>query len=583
MDRIVGKYGCLIAVLWGCVAYAPIGLRLRDENGRQVKQVTVGYPFMVEVVLDGEHGSARNPTLEGLHQFSPAGRQTKIQTVNGVTTAGYLYTLTANKAGTYDVGPASIVYNGATVVSKPIKIVVVEDDRTGRDNHDNDSVIMRLIPNKTHVVVGESVQCSLQLLCSDDSIAIQEIEKPEWQGFTAKEPIGPKKRSEEIDGVVYQVVEWVWQLYPEKSGRIVVPAVMVNFREPVEEHDSTFARFSFFFNQRYKNKRVYSNSFVVDVDPLPPYDGVVQGVGQFSQFKASLKPNVAKQGEGIVLSLCLTRTSDSHILQSAQVADIPEGLRAYPSREYTTNPQGRSVIECVEYVIQGVKPGEWEIPAQTFTYFDVKTHQYKTLHTQPVLATIFAAPASSQRDDAQKSESTSDNVLDMPAQELSHDDHDIRPLNVRDVWYQRAEFMIPWWLFVLLISLPLLWHLKVWFVKKWACYAARTASVKNKKYAFSNARKAIRLVERGELQISLYSIFVQLFIARGVVQSADHVHEKVAQALIHAGMQSADLHAWNHFFASLAEHMFFKHDEKYNYNVEYKHAYEWLTVLEKLL
>lgn len=581
MDRIVGSF---ILLMVGCVTYAQIGLRLRDETGRQVKQVVVGYPFMVEVTLDGEHGNARNPTLDGLHQFLPAGRQTKIQTVNGVTSASYLYTLTAKKSGTYDVGPASITFNGATVSSKPMKIVVVDEDHSSRDYQKVDSVIMRLITNKTHVVVGESIQCSLQLLYSDDSIAIQDIQKPEWRGFTVKEPSEPIKRTEEIDGIIYQLVEWVWQLYPEKAGRVIIPAVMVNFREPVEEYENTFARFSFFFNQRYKNKRVYSNPLTVDIDPLPAYEGIVQGVGQFSQFYTSLKPAVAKQGEGLVLSVCLMRTFDSHVMQNVQVTGVPEGLRAYPSREYAVNQPDGSVLECVEYVMQGVKPGEWEIPVQTFTYFDVKQHEYRTIQTQPILATIFPAPVLGRSgDDIQKDSAVLPDIPDMQASIKGNDEHDIRPLNVRDVWYHRAECMISWWLFMILVTIPLFWCLAMWVLKKWTDYSVHQTSFKNKKNAFLNARKAIRLVESGELKISLYSIFVQLFVARGIVRGADHVHEMVTQELAHAGMQSADLHAWNHFFAVLAERMFFKCEERDDCSGIYKQAYEWITVLEKLL
>lgn len=582
MDKIVGKYGLMALILMhGFFAHADISLRVRDGNGRQVKEVVVGEPFILEVVLDGEHGSARNPTVEGLHFFAPAGRQTKMQTINGVTTFYYLYTLTAKKTGTYEIGPAETVYNGSKIKSKPLKIVAVEE-ASSRSLNNSESVVMRLMADKTRVVVGESIQCSLRLLCDSDSIVIQEVNQPEWQGFVVNSLGDPTKGTQEINGIQYNFVEWSWRLYAEKSGRIVIPATAVNFKEPVDGQESSFAHFSFFFSQRYKNRRVYSNQLTFDVDQLPAYAGQMHGVGLFFRFKADLKPSVAKQGEGMVLTLSLVRSYDSHLMKNPELVGIPQGLCAYHSRNYVVDQQNGLYLECIEYVMQGIKAGDWEIPEQTFTYFDIDSHTYKTLRTESILVTIFPSASNSEQPVKNNMNGADDNQIII---EDADNDQEIRPLNTKGLWYYQAQKSIPWFIFLIIVIAPIVSFLAVWFRKKWKYRINRRQPITNKKRAFVHARSALKKAEKNGLYAEVYPIFVSLFGSRGVINPSDNVHEKITRTLLNAGMPHDEYLAWDTFFSYSAQQMFFKKNDlkDYDYNALFKQAYEWLVVLEKII
>src|SRR5579862_598812 len=102
MGKIVGRIRkiwvmfCMLCVYF-CDVQAEVLLSMRDTRGRSVKETYVGEPFVLEVTLDGDHSTARNPVINRLDKFSLSGRQTKIHTINGVTTVIYQYTVIANK------------------------------------------------------------------------------------------------------------------------------------------------------------------------------------------------------------------------------------------------------------------------------------------------------------------------------------------------------------------------------------------------------------------------------------------------------------------------------------------------------
>jgi hypothetical protein len=548
-----------------------------------VAQVLAGSPFILEVTLDGVHGGARNPNVHGLEQFMFAGKQTRIQNINGKTTASYMYTLTADRPGEYKVGPAWIEHDGKRVTSSPITISVVSRSDELEEMHDNDvePVIVRLHTNKSRAVVGEAIPFALQLLYRDDSIIVKEVRQPQWSDVAVEGPVEMPRRIEKVDGITYHLIEWVWQIYPTKVGRLVAPAQSIDYQIPADEQAGNLGVFSMLFRQAYKTKRVYSNAVTVDVDPLPAHTGVVNAIGSFSRLHAELRPPVAKQSEGMVLLLTVDRWGASGEVKAPILTGIPDTVRSYDSKHYSIDHEDGSYTDCFEYIIQGIKPGSWEIPAQHFTFFDIVSRRYSTLSCPPVVGTILP---SSPGDKKQSHAPDLPSVAAEPA--ASEREQDVlAPLYEKGSWSRQQSFALPWWLFMIMMSAPIAYALLTLLRKRLPSYWLAKIPFINQKRAFRRARSALRIAQKRGALGDLYPIFMNLFVDKYMMTDAYNRTQQITKHLHDAHMSAIDIERWQTFWARIEELHFFAASVVSHERSEriFADAHNWLNELEKIL
>jgi hypothetical protein len=232
--------------------------------------------------------------------------------------------------------------------------------------------------------------------------------------------------------------------------------------------------------------------------------------------------------------------------------------------------------------MQGMKVGVWVIPAQTFTYFDIGLHEYKTLKSSPMTIPITASTAQEDQNNVQPT--ISSEKEDHSAESAAIDeDQEIRPLQ-RGIWHPQTERFISWWLFLLMIVVPAGWCLVEWGKKLWMGGGIRRQRIRDKKRAFVHARAALQLAEKNNLYGHIYPIFVQLFIAREAIDRSDDVHEQITQ-IMRASLSGDQLSAWETFFSSCMQHMFFKDENHHNRQDDqlFKRASAWLAALETMI
>ena len=67
-------------------------------------------------------------------------------------------------------------------------------------------------------------------------------------------------------------------------------------------------------------------------------------------------------------------------LTSFVLTKVPDSFKWYDSKNYMTDAtQSGFSAKVFEYILQGLKPGEYEIPPQEFAYFDVNSKTYKKI------------------------------------------------------------------------------------------------------------------------------------------------------------------------------------------------------------
>ena len=574
MDKIVGKTWRFIFLILSAVQlHAQITLKIVDQQGVELKQAGVGRPLMLEVSLDDSGGVIQNPVIKGTEKLYIRNAGMQMISINGHATTKHKYLLRIDKPGTYKIGPAVIENGGQKLTSNTVSIRVANQQiaKQKEDADQKQKPFLRLSINKRQAVVGESIACTVRFyFIDDDTVALRNLLIPELTASTLANRREPVRGVEVVDGTSYSYIQVVWDLYPDKVGDLMIPAFQANYDQQMEL-DDFFSTFSRFLGAPVKHKRVYSNAQLVSVDPLPESDRNVQAIGLFSHVHARIEPGVAREGEGMVLVLEVEGSEGVDRVEMPELQQVPESFKYYDSKQYLADDRRKKTFE---FIVQGLQPGDWEIPSQTFSYFDVKSRRYKTLETQPLMVTVL--PQSLSRSHKAKKNTPKDAAL-ATAVDVSAS---IRPLNRHSSWRSVPMRQLPMWLFVLLLVLPAGAVLARAGRDKLHMYRLSKLPHMRKKYAFTFARKDFEKLVQKKAHAQVYHLFTTLFVDRCGLREAELSQARIEALLRDAGVSSNMIGEWNSFFQEMAAYRFGGSAAQIDF---FMRAGQWLDKLEKVL
>ena len=336
--------------------------------------------------------------------------------------------------------------------------------------------------------------------------------------------------------------------------------------------------FSFLFTHN-DLKRTYSNTAAITVNPLPIYGTKPALIGSITQFTAKIEPAHAHVGEGIVLTLSVTSDGDFDAMQMFPLIGVPEQLKWYESKQHDEPTKFDPLFSThtMEYIVQALEPGDYQIPAQEIMYFDTRDRAYKTKKTNELSISITGSPSTQSKK----------NALGQPAIEIATavavDIDDIKPIAHDGPWSAQPIRMIPWQFFWLLISMmTIAWLLfillatnRAWLSKLFG--RNRRASI------YSKARKQIKQAHSSANYAALYTIFMNLLAEHYGIEKAAISPETIEENLRNSGLSEHALHEWKLFYARIAESGYYKQSsDPYWYSNLYEQALYWLDVIEKL-
>ncbi len=569
--------------LFSTVHAASIFLRAVDTEGKELQQVGVGQPFVLEVKISDINHGIRAPTIAGIERFNGRRTSVRMNSINGKSTMCYSYIVRVDKPGTVQVGPAVIVYKGIQVTSNVLKISASDNpvlrEKKAKKGRTHQQAFMRFSVDNEQVVVGQKVHCALRFYYSDDSITLKKINTPEYNGFTKSDITGPYTGSHVVNGKRYVYAEWRWQLYPQESAKKMLATCSADFHIPMAR-DSFFSGLSSFFHAPVKRKRVYSNVVHLDVDPLPPYHEPVQAIGSFEHIQARIKPSVAKEGTGMVLTIEVAGNGNIEMLNNFVLQGMPDGLRCYDSKKYIVDPikQGDTPKKHFEFIVQGLKTGDWEIPSQKLTYFDIDKKKYKTLYTAPIITTI--TPGSRQVRGL-----NDNNAKDNRHNGVTEEKDELSPINNNGPWYPvRERNPMPFQLFLFFVILPFFSGAYYFVIHFFNRYNNKNNVQKRFKRAFTHARTQLKKAVRTRNVTLLHGLFIELIAHRCMMPENALSAQRIEHLLMNKGVSDDVIITWNYFFTQLAEHSFGKkyraHESE---DTIFKQAEQWVRHLEKIL
>jgi len=557
MGKIVGKIFIICCSFISFFADARIFMEVRTENG--TNRVVAGQPFTLDVVIDEVYGSVPMPTIKGLDNFAHRQSGSYMSSVNGKATVRYSYQVSIDAIGSYILGPATLMYQQQELISNEVRVDVVKDVGVTQQNVKNNKAtdsktFLRFMVDGESVFVGQKIGCMLRFYYQDPSISLVNISTPELSTFDVKETSPLEHGTADIDGVEYKYVQWRWDMYPTKPGDFVIPAYNADYEIPSKDNH-LFAGFLMFMN-RAERKRVYSNALTLKVAALPHSDLPVHAVGIFERFSAEIKPGIAKEGEGMVLTMDIEGDGNLQAIATPTL-NIPTTLKYYDSNNKIITSQYNDELpkKRFEFIVQGMKAGDCEIPEQLFTYFDVQTHKYVTLRTTPLAVSIMPGMSNTSKSNVPVDQEK----IHVAAKES------IADINKVGEWYPVAERKsLPWWLFQLLFLIPCMYVGCPIMLEKFIMVTGNSARLTRRR-AFKRAHKNIAHAVKTGNATPLYSIFMQLFQDVNIV-----LHEE------------KDKHAWKEFFEHIT-HAAYAQSDAVNNNELCRMAKQWLERLEKII
>lgn len=436
--NITGKIIFCLSIVGNVCGQAT--LTVTDLDGYQLKQIGIGMPFLLKVHIDRFANDSKEPTIEGINidgvHVEYHGTTSSIQQMAGQMTVSrsFLYRVRIDKEGTYTLGPAHIAVQGGFVDSNTVKVVVAEKQMHKHNEQVDTDYQLTLSVDHPTVYIGQKVQLTVEATLKSDA-NIQSIAEPDLRGFSVAKLFGPEKEQINSDGNTVHKMTWVYELYPEKEGRIVIPATFIHVAMHDQQQRSLFALL-----HAAKTKRIFSNSLVVNVNPLPAA-AHAHAVGVFTRFAAAIDKSTADIADAFLYTLTLQGEGDFAHIDMHNIV-VPDGLRFFASTSRVENHDDGSDAKSFEFVIQALRPGTFVIPEQQMAAFNPYTKKIDTIKTKSVEIIVTGVLQQVHTSDSEPEQ--------YPEQYIDTDG-----LCKITAIHHTFDIYFPHWLFILLFMLPL--------------------------------------------------------------------------------------------------------------------------------
>jgi hypothetical protein len=515
MYRIKLKLGLLLSFLIiGCSAIAQNAFLSATASK---STVGVGEQFQVTFTLNCDGQNFRSPDLSNFNVLSGPNKSSSISIVNNsyTQTLSFTFFLQPKSEGAFKIGPASIEVQGKKINSNIINLTVVKGNPPAGNNQNNNqgnnqssgitdkNLFVRAIVNKTSVFEGEALTVTFKIYTNIDVNSYSVSKAPAFNGFWNQDieiPNPPPTSVEVIDGVRYTTaVIKKAVLFPQQSGVLTIDPMelecIARIRVRNQRMADPFGMFNDpFFSDAFGGvQQVKCNaksiSVKVNVRELPgtapsTYSGAVGSL----TFDASLDKTVTKENEPVNLKFKISGNGNLKLATAPDVS-FPEDLETYDPKigeNYKASDAGVNGSKTIEYLIIPRHEGDYEIPAVTFTYFDLVKQQYVSKTAGPFKVKVGKGNGSSTA-----SSSGSKNDVQLLGR-------DIRYLKTdKQLFPSDGGRFYGSWLFYVLSLLPLIAAAGgIYFKRQTAFNEANSILVRSKK-ATSFAQK--RLAGAGKL------------------------------------------------------------------------------------
>lgn len=378
--------------------------------------VAMGQQFRVEYVVTAR-ASGISVNMEG-HGFDvlygPSTSSSSSTTiVNGQmsseTRTTFTYVLSPTKEGTFTLPAATVKVDGKTLTSNTPTVKVLPEDKTagsqagGQSNarqqqsgaqasakFNKDDCHLVLDLSKTSAYEGEAIVATLKLYWRNTQMGNpSEVKLPDFEGFTVQEMDNDNAQAslERYNGANYQMYPLAkWLLFPSRTGQVNIPAASLkaNVQVVTTRRSGGFFDWPMEYTQNLEVP-LSSAARTVTVKSLPAGKpaSYMNAVGDFN-IKSELTANKVKTNDAVIYRITIDGVGNLKYVTEPK-PEFSSDFEVFDPKvdlDIKATSAGAQGRKTIEYTIIPRNSGTFTIPAVEFSFFDVKSGQYRTLQTQ---------------------------------------------------------------------------------------------------------------------------------------------------------------------------------------------------------
>ena len=352
----------------------------------------------------------------GSHQSSSSQFSIINGQVSSTKTIDFIYYLSPRQTGTWKIGSAKLKYKGKTYTTESINVEVVtgtvQQQRQQRQQPRSRSplsqqrekvdirgnLFIKATVDKKEAFVGEQITVTYKLYkrIGLSDVSYQNI--PSFTNFWVESLFDAKRlqfRHEVLDGVRYDVATLKrLALFPTTDGTFTIEPLSLSCEVPVRSRDI----FNSFFG-RSQPVTIETDPITITVQSLPPDapPGFAGAIGEYT-ISASVDKVQVEANQPITLTVRVSGTGNIKTLPDPILPPLSDFKRF--DSESTENTSSKGDIlrgsKTFKYVLIPKTEGRYTIDPVTFTHFDPKAEEYKTVKTRPIV--IKATPGEAEEE-----------------------------------------------------------------------------------------------------------------------------------------------------------------------------------------
>jgi hypothetical protein len=452
--------------------------------------VAINQSFQITFTATEEVDSSPDfSALEKNFEIIDRNRSSNVSWVNGVSSSSTQWTfdVMAKQAGKLAIPPVRF----GKETSPALTITVTEDAQQAQTANNNAELFLEVEATPTKVFVQSQVLFTLHFY-RRVNIAEASLKDPELADAVVTKLGEDKSYKRQLKGVDYAVTERRYAIFPQKSGQLTVPPLVLTAAVLADEQSGMGG---FFGTRTTRTERVVSKPLTLTVLPASSaFSGQWLAAEQVELKQAwSADVQKAKVGEPLTRTLTLqaTGTTVGQLPQLYQ-ADSNNDLKTYPDQPKLTEqktPDGIVAVREEKIAFIPAKAGIYIVPALKVAWFNVKTQQLQTAQLAAMSITVIGASATSANppmpvavDKTVENPVDKNSIVHKPANDVA-----IAPVqtsSANPIWQALAGFFALAWLITL----------AVWLKQKFSTPSEQTDSQAarhvNKKTHYLSLKKA---------------------------------------------------------------------------------------------
>ncbi|MDB5048541.1 MAG: Oxygen tolerance [Fibrobacteres bacterium] len=384
-----------------CVARAEVAA----EASISSTQVGTGEPFQltIQVTSDDKSESLPWPQVDGLEKFTVAkstGTTQSSQTtiMNGkisnrnLYVTNFIYTLTAQKPGTFQIGPIRYAYKTYEKNMGSANVTVVKQEA---------GLTSQPSLSKKSAFIGEQLLYNLRIIPAQ---GVQQINLPQ----DLQKLIGEKfwfqrldKNVEakvvKINGENVRVFDVRIVLFPLLPGKVELSGIPVDYQQVSRNQrrrtGSVFDMFDdqFFNGASVVNMTAMASPISMEVSPLPgeaPAD-FTGSVGEYS-LTANIDKTSLASGDALTLTVTIRGDGEPKTITKPKLPDLGQFEVFDPEVSTGSAVQGSTLVttKTFKYVVVPHRKGDYSLGPVAFSYFDPAKRAYAEAKSQPLTISV---------------------------------------------------------------------------------------------------------------------------------------------------------------------------------------------------